>query len=112
MGYSILDMLFHLDISLLKVLFVYIVEMSRKWIFSLSAHISSLQLVIGLLNSTNGAAKGHVVSSYEHPGQEFKPRRSLAIQGRVNHNSLVLSVLIMGLLLAHTTRCITGKKKK
>lgn len=79
MGCSILDMLFHLDISLLEVLFVYIVKMSRKWIFSLSAHISSLQLVTGLLDSTKDAAKGHVVSSYEHPGREFEPRRSLAI---------------------------------
>ena len=105
-------MLFHLDISLLDVIFVYIVEMSRKCIFSLSVHISSLQLVTRLPDSSNGAAKGHVVSSYEHPGREFKPRCSLAIPGRVNHNSLVLSVLIMGLLLAHTTRCITRKKKK
>ena len=97
---------------MLDVIFVYIVEMSRKCIFSLSVHISSLQLVTRLPDSSNGAAKGHVVSSYEHLGLEFKPRRSLAIPDRVNHNSLVLSVLIMGLLLAHTTRCITRKKKK
>lgn len=88
MGCSILDMLFHLDISLLDVIFVYIVEMSRKWIFILSAHISSFQLVTRLSDFTNGAAKGHVVSSYEHPGREFKSRRSLAIPGRVNHNFL------------------------
>ena len=35
MGCSILDMLFHLDFSLLEDLFVYTVKMSRKGIFSL-----------------------------------------------------------------------------
>lgn len=43
MGCSILDMLFRLDLSLLEVLFIYTVKMSGKEIFSLSAHISSLQ---------------------------------------------------------------------
>ena len=43
MGYSILDMLLHLDLSLLEVfLFIYTVKMNRKWIFSPSAHIPSL----------------------------------------------------------------------
>lgn len=43
MGCSILDMLFYLDLSLLEVIFIYTVKMSGKEIFSLSAHISSLQ---------------------------------------------------------------------
>ena len=71
-----------------------------------------------LPDSTKGAINGHIVisgpwvGSYEHPGQKFEPRRSLPILGRVNHSSLVLSVLIMGLLLMHITWCITGKKKR
>ena len=60
---SILNMLFHLDLFLLEVFFIYTFKMSGKWIFSLSDHISSLQLVTGLPNSTKGAAKGHVVIS-------------------------------------------------
>lgn len=61
MGCSILNMLFHLDLFLLEVLFIYIVKMSRKGIFSLSAHIPSLQLVAGLPDSIKGTAKGHVI---------------------------------------------------
>lgn len=45
MGCSILDMLFHLDFSLLEVFFVYTIKMSKKGIFSMSAYIPSLQLV-------------------------------------------------------------------
>ena len=62
-GCSILDMLYQLDLSLLEVLFVYIVKMSQKKRFSLAAHILSLQLVTGLLDSNKGGAKGHVLIS-------------------------------------------------
>ncbi|RVW69615.1 hypothetical protein CK203_062631 [Vitis vinifera] len=85
MGCSMLNMLYHLDISLLEVLFIYTIKMSKKEIFSLSADISSLQLVIGLLDSTKGAKKGYVVVSgpcdgpYEHPDHPFELRRSLGI---------------------------------
>ena len=61
MGCNILDMLFQLDLSLLEVLFVYTIKMSRKGIFSLSAQIPSLQLVTGLLDSNKGDARGHVL---------------------------------------------------
>ena len=61
MGYSILNMLYHLDLSLLEVLFIYTIKMSGNEIFSLFAHIPSLQLVTGLLDSTKGATKGCVV---------------------------------------------------
>ena len=37
MGCSILNMLFHLDLSLLKVFFVYTIKMSGKGIFNLPA---------------------------------------------------------------------------
>ena len=56
-------MLYKLDLSLLEVLFVYIVKMSQKKRFSLAAHILSLQLVTGLLDSNKGGAKGHVLIS-------------------------------------------------
>lgn len=42
MGCSVLNMLYHLDLSLLEVIFVYTVKMSQKERFSLSAHIPSL----------------------------------------------------------------------
>ena len=61
MGYSILDMLFSLDLSQLEILFVYTIKKAKHDIFSLAANIPSLQLVIGLPDSTKGAAKGHVL---------------------------------------------------
>lgn len=63
MGCTILDMLFHLDLSLLEILFIYTMKMSGKRIFNLSAHIPSFQLVTGLSDSTKGATKGYVVVS-------------------------------------------------
>ena len=42
MGCSILNMLFHLDLSLLEVLFVYTIKKGKKDIFSMFAHIPSL----------------------------------------------------------------------
>ena len=63
MGYSVLDMLFQLDLSLLELLFVYTVKMSKKERFILFAHIPSLQLVTDLLDSCKGWAKGHVLVS-------------------------------------------------
>ena len=63
MGCSVLDMLYQLDLSLLEVLFVYTVKMSRKKRFSLYAHIPSLQLVTWFPDSNEGGAKGHVLVS-------------------------------------------------
>ena len=80
MGCSILNMLYHMDISLFEVLLIYTVKMSEKKIFGLSVHMLFFQLVIRLPDSTKGAIKGHVVlgpwvGSYEHLAQEFEPRR-------------------------------------
>lgn len=61
MGCNILNMLFHLDLSLLEVLFIYTIKKGKNDIFSMFAHISSLQLVTGLPNSNKGGAKGHVL---------------------------------------------------
>ena len=61
MGCSILSMLFNLDLSLLEVLFVYSLKKGKNDIFSMVAHLPSLQLVTELSDSTKGRAKGHVL---------------------------------------------------
>ena len=61
MGCSILSMLFNLDLSLLEVLFVYSLKKGKNDIFSMAAHLPSLQLVTELPDSTKGGAKGHVL---------------------------------------------------
>ena len=115
---SILNMLNHLDLSLLEVLFIYTITMSRKEIFSLSAHISSFQLVTGLPDSTKRAAKGHAVvsgpwaGSYEHSDHLFEPRHSLGILGRANYCPFVLSFITIGLSLTYITWCIARKRRR
>ena len=89
MGCSILNMLFNLDLSLLEVLFVYTIKKGKIYLFSLFAHILSLQLVINLPDSNKGRAKGHVLvrghwaSLSEPPKREFTPNYSLKLPGRV-----------------------------
>ena len=61
MGCSILNMIFQLDLSLLEVLFIYTLKKGKYDIFSMFAHISSLQLVMGLPDSNKGGAKRHVL---------------------------------------------------
>lgn len=88
MGCKILDMFFHLDLSLLEVFFVYTIKISKKGIFNLSAHISSLQLVTSLSDSNKGSAKGHVLvwgpwaGLVEHPDKDFHSCFSLRILNR------------------------------
>ena len=53
-GCSILNMLFNLDLSLLKVLFVYTLMKGKNDIFIMFAHIPSLQLVTNLPDSIKG----------------------------------------------------------
>ena len=111
-------MLYHLDLSLLEVLFVYTVKMSQKEVFSLFAHILSLQLMTGLPDSTKSVTKGQVVvsgpwaSSYEHLAHAFELCRSLGISGRENCCSLVLSFIIIGLPLMHLIWYIIGKMRR
>ncbi|RVW56680.1 hypothetical protein CK203_075073 [Vitis vinifera] len=50
-----------LDLSLLEVLFVYSLKKGKNDIFSMAAHLPSLQLVTELPDSTKGGAKGYVV---------------------------------------------------
>ena len=61
MGCSILNMLFNLNLSLLEVLFIYSLKKGKNDIFSMVAHLPSLQLVTELPDSTKGGAKGHVL---------------------------------------------------
>ncbi|RVW34093.1 hypothetical protein CK203_084351 [Vitis vinifera] len=57
-------------------------------IFSMSAHLPSLQLVTELPDSTKGGATGHVVvrgawaGLLEHPARPFTPNYSLEVPGR------------------------------
>ncbi|RVW87980.1 hypothetical protein CK203_033903 [Vitis vinifera] len=85
MGCSIINMLFNLDLTLLEVLFVYSLKKGKNDIFSMSAHLPSLQLVTELPDSTKGGAKGHVVvrgawaGFLEHPGRPFSPNYSMEL---------------------------------
>ncbi|RVW89501.1 hypothetical protein CK203_043592 [Vitis vinifera] len=87
MGCNILSMLFNLDLSLLEVLFVYSLKKGKNDIFSMVAHLPSLQLVTELLDSTKGGAKEHVLvrgawaGLLEHPKRSFSPNRSLVLPG-------------------------------
>ena len=87
-GCSILNMLFHLDLSLLEVIFIYTIKNGKNDIFSMFALISSLQLVMSLLDSNKGGAKGHVLVKglwaglMEHPKRDFCLNCSLKIPGR------------------------------
>ena len=87
-GCSILNMIFQLDLSLLEVLFIYTLKKGKKDIFSMFAHISSLQLAMGLPNLNKGETKRHVlikgpwVGLMEHPKRDFRPNCSLKIPGR------------------------------
>ena len=81
-------MLFNLDLSLLEVLFVYTIKKGKKDIFSMFAHIPSLQLVTNLPDSNKRGAKWHVLvrgpwtGLSEHPEREFSPNYSLNLSGR------------------------------
>ena len=81
-------MFFHLDLSVLEVLFIYTLEKGKNDIFSMFAHIPSLQLVTDLPNWNKWGAKGHVLvrgpwaSLMEHPKRDFRPNCSLKIPSR------------------------------
>ena len=95
-GCSILNMLFNLDFSLLKVLFIYTLMKGKNDIFIMFAHIPSLQLVTNLLDSNKGGAKGHVLvrglwaGLMEHPERDFSPNYSLKLPGRGDFKRLFL----------------------
>nr|CAN73298.1 hypothetical protein VITISV_028315 [Vitis vinifera] len=84
---SVLSLLFNLDLSLLEVLFVYSLKKGKNDIFSMAAHLPSLQLVTELPDSTKGGAKGHVLvraawaGLLGHPERPFSPNHSLELPG-------------------------------
>ena len=89
MGCSILNMLFNLDLSLLEVLFIYTIKKGKTNLFSLFAHIPSLQLVTNIPDSNKGGAKGYVLvrgiwaGLLKHQEREFSPNHLLTLPGRV-----------------------------
>ncbi|RVW62162.1 hypothetical protein CK203_062582 [Vitis vinifera] len=70
-----------------RVLFVYSLKKGKNDIFSMVAHLPSLQLVTELPDLTKGGAKGHVlvrgawVGLLEHQERPFSPNRSLVLPG-------------------------------
>ena len=88
MGCSVLSLLYNVDLSLLEVLFVYSLKKEKNDIFSMAAHLPSLQLVTELPDSTKGGAKGHVVvrgiwaGLWGHPDRSFSPNHSLDLPGK------------------------------
>ncbi|KAL6346525.1 hypothetical protein AAG906_000143 [Vitis piasezkii] len=106
MGCSILSMLYNLDLSLLEVLFVYSLKKGKNDIFSMAAHLPSLQLVTELPDSTKGGAKGHVLvrgawaGLLEHPERPFSPNHSLVLPGKSAcrvYPTFVLLFFLLGL---------------
>ncbi|RVW84734.1 hypothetical protein CK203_046663 [Vitis vinifera] len=79
MGCSIINMLYNLDLTLLEVFFVYSLKKVKNDIFSMSAHLPSLQLVTELPDSTKGGATGHVVVRVHGRGF-WSIRRGLSLQ--------------------------------
>lgn len=82
MGCSILNMVFNLDLSLLEVLFVYTLKKGKNDIFSMFAHIPSLQLVTNLPDLNKGGAKGPWAGLMEHPERDFSSNYLLKLPGR------------------------------
>ena len=105
MGCSILNMVFNLDLSLLEVLFVYSLKKGKNDIFSMAAHLPSLQLVTELSDSTKGGAKGHVLvwgawaGLLEHPERPFSPNHSLELSGKSVLRGLSGSCLVVLLVV-------------
>ncbi|RVX17897.1 hypothetical protein CK203_004403 [Vitis vinifera] len=98
MGCSIINMLYNLDLTLLEVFFVYSLKKVKNDIFSMSAHLPSLQLVTELPDSTKGGAKGLVMvrgawAGSKHPVRPFSPNYSLVIpDAKERHYKTLLSV--------------------
>ncbi|RVW73265.1 hypothetical protein CK203_050374 [Vitis vinifera] len=87
MGCSIINMLYSLDLTLLEVFFVYSLKKAKNDIFSVSAHLPSLQMVTKLPDSTKGGAKGLVAvrgvwaGLSQRASRPFSPNYTLKIPG-------------------------------
>ena len=60
-GYSVLNSLYQLDISLVEICFIYTLKLGIRGILSMSAHNPRLQFVTGLPDSPKTEAKGVVL---------------------------------------------------
>ena len=87
MGCNIINMLYSLDLTLLEVFFIYSLKKAKNDIFSVSAHLPSLQVVTELPDSTKGGAKGLVAvrggwaGLSERASRPFSPNYTLKIPG-------------------------------
>ena len=87
MGYSVLNFLYQLEISLVEICFIYTLKLGTGGKLSMSAHSPMLQFVTGLPDSPKTEAKGVVLvrgSWYETPGcleLPFDVNQSLAFPG-------------------------------
>ena len=61
MGCSVLRLLYHLDISLVEICFIYTLKLGVGGQLFMSAHSPRLQFVIGLLDSPKTEVKGVVL---------------------------------------------------
>ena len=77
-GCSILSILFNLDLSLLEILFIYLIKKAKNNIFSFVACLPSLQLVTNLPDLTKGAARGYVLVKGLWAGLAVYPDRQFA----------------------------------
>ena len=98
MGCSIINMLYNLDLTMLEVFFVYSLKKAKTNIFSLSAHLPSLQLVTELPDSTKGGAKGRVMvrgawTGSRHLARPFFPNYSLKIPGKFATSVRIFTLL-------------------
>ena len=87
MGCSVLNFLYQLDISLVKICFVYKLKLGTVGHISMLAHSPRLQFIIGLSDSPNTEAKGVVLVRgpwYQKPGPlrlPFNVNQSLVFPG-------------------------------
>ena len=85
MGYSVLNFLYQLDISLVEICFIYTLKLGTGGRLFMSAHSQWLQFVIGLLDSPKTEAKGVILvrgSWFEMPGSlglPFDVNKSFAV---------------------------------
>ena len=87
MGCSVLNLLYRLDISLVKIFFVYMLKIETKSRLLMSTHNPKIQFVIGLPYTLKTEAKGVVLvraTWYETPsslGLPFNMNQSLEFPG-------------------------------
>ena len=82
MGFTVLNFLYELDISLVEICFIYILKLGTGGRLSMSAHSPWLQCVTGFPDSPKTEAKGVVLVR----GPWFKTPSSLGLPFDVNQS--------------------------